>query len=149
MSDDSWLELATIPTPAVALGASRRIAGESFEQLMVARCTFVADGNAANRFLALDVSSGDDAVIARVQSATPVTAGLTARFTWAVGLGVTGASASGEQILPLPDVMFPPGFKFTIGATNIQATDQLSVISMYVRRWPSGEWKPSRGARPV
>lgn len=148
MYGNSWLETFRIVDPAVATGVSRRIPGETFEQLMIARCTLVADAGVANRFVACDVFDGDNTAVSRISSTTAVTAGQTAAFTFAVGVGTLIAGGVGEHLLPLPDVPFPPGFDFVISLANAQAGDQLSTIFFYVRRWPTAAWAPSRGAQP-
>lgn len=149
MHGNSWLEMFRIAQPAVAVGASRRIPGETFEQLMVVRFTLVADVNVANRFVAVDVVDGDAIVVSRIASTTAVTAGLTSRFTFAVGIGTLAAGGVNEQMLPLPEVPFPPGFAHTISIANVQAGDQISAISFYLRRWPSAAWARSDGAMPA
>lgn len=149
MHGNSWLELFRIAQPGVALGVSRRIPGETFEQLMVVRFTLVADATVANRFVAVDVTDGDAVVVSRIASTTAVTAGLTARFTFAVGIGTVAAGGVNEQMLPLPEVPFPPGFTHAVSIASVQAGDQLSAISFYLRRWPSATWAPSSGAMPA
>lgn len=148
MHDNSWLEYFTIPQPAVASPADRRIPGETFEQLNVARCTLTADGTAANRFVTLDYLNGDGGIVARVQPGLAVTAGIVASFTWSIHLGYFFTGVATEQACSIPVSPMPAGFTFRIAIGNAQAGDQLSAVSMYVRRWPTSMWAPPTGAIP-
>lgn len=148
MSDNSWLEYFTIAQPGVALNAERRIPGETYERLDVARCILTADGNAANRFITLDYLNGDGGIVARIPPVAAVTAGLVGRFTFSIHLGYALAGAATEQAISILTSPMPPGFTFRISIDNVQAGDQLSAVSMYIRRWPTSEWAPPSGATP-
>lgn len=148
MPDIDWVESVRVPQPAAGANATRRVQGETFERLEIVRCTLVASGAAANRFVAVDYLDGDDTVIARVQSGTAVTAGLTTAFTFGKDVSIALNSGTSEQLLPLIGSVLPPGFKVRINVVNRDVADQLSSIVFHVCRYPSGLWVPSGGASP-
>jgi hypothetical protein len=147
-SYEDWYQLIPLADPAAGAAATYRIPGETWECIHTARFTYVASVAVANRFLTVDLLDGDSAPFARIMSPTALTAGLTRSITYAHGLGDFTVSAGGEETAPLPKLVLPPGFTVQLTAVSIDAGDQISDVSIYVTRAPSGEWADSPGSRP-
>lgn len=144
----SFTDTVRIPAPAAGANATRRIPGEYYERLETARFSLTASAAVANRFVSVDYLDGDNNVVARYQSATAVTAGQTIGFTFSTEIGSEQAGGSGEQLLPITEVVYPPGFKVRVTVANIDVADQLSTIFATIRHYPSQEWVASPGATP-
>lgn len=149
MSDDqSHIQILPLATPGAGANASRRIPGEFYETLYAARFKLVASAAVANRFVSLDYLDGDNNILARIPSTTAVTAGQTTFFTFGIGLSLSLSGAVGEQLLPLLEVMYPPGCKFQVTVGAIDVADQISAGFLTICRVPSQHWEQSRGSTP-
>jgi len=144
----AWPEIIAIVDPPAGSGITRRIPSETFERLDTVRVRLTASAAVANRFVSVDALDGDDNILTRVQSATAITAGQTSRITFARNIAAVLSGGTTEQLLPLPDVLYPPGCEFRVTVGNIDVGDQLSEVRLIVSRYPSGLWVPSRGAIP-
>lgn len=144
----AWTQLLVIPDPAAGAGISREIPGETYERLDSVRLQLTASAAVANRFVSVDILDGDNALLARIQSTTAITAGQVARLTFLRGIGALTAGGTTEQLLPLPDIIYPAGCEFRVVVGNVDAGDQIASARFVVTRFPTGAWPPSRGAIP-
>lgn len=147
-SPAKWVEIARLAQPAAGANGTRRIPGETYERLDAVRFLLTASAVAGNRFVSVDYLDGDSTVIARVQSTTAVTAGTAVAFTFGVGLTLATSGGTGEQLLPLLDIVLPPGCRFRVTIGNIDVGDQITNILLTLTRIPSQLWAPSRGSTP-
>ncbi len=146
--DLEWRQHVSLITPGAGASATRKIPGETFERLDVIRFQLTTSAAVANRFAMVDVLDGDQNVVCRVPSTNAVAASLTVRFTFIYGLALSLNSAANEQVLGLPDVLYPPGFTFRVFVSAMDAADQISNVFATVLRVPSDAWSPSTGATP-
>ena len=130
---DRWtFEPVTIGSPAVATGFTKRVAGSDVWRVLSVSFVLVADGNAASRIARVEYLNAAGDVFAAVASPFTVTAGVTSRLTFAVGLQQFGANAAAHIGGPLPDLILMDGLAVRVAVTAIQAGDQLSGISLFV-----------------
>jgi hypothetical protein len=109
-------------------GASRwRVQSLSF--------VLVADANAANRIPRVEYLDAAGNVFAAVAAPFVLTATLTARFTFAIGILQFGANAAAQIGASLPDLKLNPGLAVRVAVTGIQATDQISGAALFVDQW--------------
>ena len=143
-----WHESIRTRQPAPGAAVVFSVPGETYMRIDMVRVTLVASAAVANRYVAVDYLDGDLTIAGRIASPNALTAGLTRGFTAAFGAGASALSAGGEELLPLADVMLPPGFKLRITAIGLDVGDQFSAATLHTRRYPSTAWEMSQGARP-
>lgn len=148
MYPNAFSELVELRTPAVGQPATHKITGEFFTRLDFSIFTYVAGPTVASRFEAVEILNGDNEVVFRVTSSSTLAAGATRRTSVCYQIGALVAAAPGEQLLPFPNTLLPPGFSYRFTATGIQADDQISSAALYLLRVPSGAWVPSPGSAP-
>lgn len=144
----TFYDFPPFATPGAGLPATRRIPGETFERLDALRFLFTASAAVANRFVSVDVLNGDQTVAVRIQTPTAVTAGLAIQFNFVRGMELFSSTAGGEQLAPLPDLIFPPGYLIRITAAGIDVADTITAIRPMMTRYPSDLWERSKGAMP-
>lgn len=148
MCGKGWLELIPARSPAAGAAFTYRFPGETYTALVAVAFTLTTSAAVANRYPELAILDGDGGAIFRVASPTALVASLARRTYLAADMGGVVTSPSGDESLPFPDTMFPPGFQARITATALDAADQLSGIRLYVRRESSGDWGPATGSIP-
>lgn len=129
---------ATLAQPAVATGYTRQVKGNYCERLVLASAVLVTDANVANRALNLEVQDADSNVVARLSPQAVQTAGLTWRYTWAVGVSASNMSAALAQLVAIPALILQPGWKYVWTITGVQAGDQLGALTGLVEQFPTG-----------
>lgn len=148
MGYEEFYQLEPIAKPAAGNGMARKIPGETWEKLLFARTTFTSSVAVANRLVFMDFLDGDGNTIGRFQSNSAQAASLTTGYTFGVQLSSTAVGGTSEVDVAIPDAILYPGFSVSFGAFAIQAADQFGTASLYVCRYPSGEWADSPGATP-
>jgi hypothetical protein len=135
---DGWAEHEprAIPTPAVATGFTYVVPGTVRERIMAVSFVLVADANAANRLPRVEYLNAAGDVFASVAAPFVLTATLTSRFTFAVGLQQFGANAAAQIGGPLPPLKLNSGLSVRVSVGAVQAGDQISVASLFVDQWP-------------
>lgn len=125
-------EPVTIGSPAVALGFTYTAPFSETTRVLGASFQLVTDANAANRIARLEYLNAAGAVFFTVASPFTVTANLTSRLNFGVGLQQFGANAAAQIGGPLPDFPLCGGLAVRLAVTAIQAGDQVQGISLYV-----------------
>lgn len=148
MCERGWLELIPARSPAAGAAFVYSFPGETYTALMAVSFTLTTSAAVANRYPELAVLDGDSNVIFKVASPTALAASLVRRTYFASDMGAVVSSPSGDESLPFPDTVFPPGFKARITATALDVADTITGIRLYVRRLSSGDWGPATGAEP-
>jgi hypothetical protein len=134
--------------PAAGAAFLYRFPGETYTGIVAVSAQIVTSAVVANRYAEAAILDGDSAVITRVASPTAVAASTTRRTYFAADMGGTVTSPSGDEALPFPDTVFPPGFQLRVTANGIDIGDQVSNVKLYVRRVPSGDMGVMTGATP-
>lgn len=148
MGYEDFYQIFPIASPAAGSPVNHRVPGETWEQVKLAHVQFVTSAAVANRQVFLDYLDGDANVFARFEFVFNQAASQTLTYTWCdqYGAGVTPAGA--DATTGLHAVMMPPGTTVRISAKNIDVADQFSQASLYLCRYPSGDWAESPGATP-
>lgn len=135
---DDWRqhEPITVGAPAVATGFTHRVPGSTVQRIRSVSFVLVADANAANRIARVEYLNAAGDVFAAVGSPFTVTAAVTSRLTFAIGLQQFGANAAAQIGGPLPDFLLQAGLAIRVAVASIQAGDQLSGISLFVDQLP-------------
>ena len=128
-------EVVTVGSPAVATGFTRTVPGASRWRIQSVSFVLVADANAANRIPRVEYLDAAGNVFAAVAAPFNLTANLTARFTFAIGVIQFGANAAAQIGASLPDLHLNPGLSVRVAVGGVQAGDQISGAALFVDQW--------------
>jgi hypothetical protein len=132
-----WLD---VTTPAAGANASVVVGGENSIRVVAARATLVTDANVASRVLTLDYLDGRGNTRCRNGAGVTVTASDTGEtYEWNNSRGSAEWNTGTPVFAPLAPLLIPPGCTIRFTVTNIQAGDQLSALSLWVERFPTGD----------
>jgi hypothetical protein len=135
---DDWAqhEPVTVGAPAVATGFTHRVPGATVQRIRSVSFVLVADANAANRIARVEYLDAAGAVFAAVAAPFTVTANITSRLTFGIGIQQFGANAAAQIGGPLPDLLLQAGLAVRVAVAAIQAGDQISGASLFVDQYP-------------
>lgn len=142
-------EIVAVANPAVGVGFTYKTSGKYWERIVSVDFKLVADANAANRIVTLAYQDQDSREFARVASPFVQVATITTQYAFAIGLQQFGAASAASIGGPLPSLFLRPGHKLVGSVAAIQATDQLSLITLYIERFPTGPEGYRQGAYVV
>lgn len=132
-----WLN---ITAPAAGLTFTHTIGGSHYERILAARATFTSDANAANRLVTLDFVNARGTTFVQNGASTVITANTTGQvFEWDIGRTVAEWNANTPIWSPLARFLMPPAFTVVFNVSNIQVGDQLTGLSMWVEKFPTGK----------
>jgi hypothetical protein len=142
-----WIDVAA---PAAGATASVSVEGAWYMRVLAARLSLTTDATAANRLVTLDFINARGITYVQNGAAVVVTASTTAQvFQWQIGRTVSEWAANTLVWVPLDEAIMPPGFSVKFNVTNIQATDQISGLRLWVEKFPSGPRGYPQGAVPA
>lgn len=133
--EDYAHEVVTVASPPAATGFSKVVPGASRWRVQSVSFVLVADANAANRIPRVEYLDASGGVFAAVAAPFVLTANLTARFTFAIGVVQFGANAAAQIGASLPALHLNPGLSVRVAVTGIQVGDQISGAAMFVDQW--------------
>lgn len=148
MGYESYRELIRPLPPAAGTDFVYRIPGEVYSSIEIVKFTLTTSAAVANRVPGITYQDGDGNDFAQIYSSNTVVASSTITTTLSDSLCSDNYTASGASKGCIPHVLLPPGFKIRLDVVGIQAGDQISNVSIFVCRYPSGEWAESTGAVP-
>lgn len=128
-------EPITIGSPAVATGFTHRVTGATRQRIITVSFVLVADANAANRIPRVEYLNAAGDVFAAVAAPFTVTANITSRLTFGIGIVQFGANAAAQIGASLPDLHLNAGLAVRVAVAAIQAGDQISGASLFVDQW--------------
>jgi len=100
-------------------------------RLQAANARLVTDANAANRVVTIDYLDPSGALTASNGGAAVQVASLTNDYRWQHDRGVAEWNVNTPLFAPLDPTLLPPGFQVRFTVANMQATDQLSALSLF------------------
>lgn len=131
-----WIDVAT---PAAGATASVVVDGKYSLRVLAATATITTDANVANRVVTLDYVNARGVTYMRNGASLLVTASTTAQaFYWSNKWSVSEWNTGTPVWVPLLDVIMPPGFTVKFNVDNIQATDAISALRLWVEKFPTG-----------
>lgn len=131
-----WLD---VPAPAAGATASVTVDGRWYMRVLAARLSLTTDANAANRLVTLDYIDARGVTRLRNGAGVVVTANTTAQtFEWDANRTVAEWAANTPVFVPCAPWLLSPGFTVKFNVTNIQATDQISALNLWVEKFPTG-----------
>ena len=133
-------QVVAIPTPAVASGFTFVYSTAEYWRVCSLCFQLVADANAANRIVFLDLVDGAGNKLGRSSAGFNQTATLTTVYTFSPDISVYGANGAASIGAACPGLWLHPGAKITVGVTNVQAGDQISAINLAVDQVFTGSY---------
>lgn len=131
-----WVD---VPAPAAGAETAFTVDGGYAIRLLAARSILTTDANVANRSHTVDYVDARGNVRVRNGAGLVVTASTSAQgFEWSSSRAIAEWASNTPIYAPLFPAILPPGFTIRFEVTNMQAGDQLSGLSLYVERFPTG-----------
>lgn len=128
-----WL---AVTTPAAGATASLTLEGRWSIRILGARLSITTDANVADRFVSIDYLDGRDRTFYRNGAGLVVTASTTAaEFEFQANRTVGEWAANTPIFAPIAPWFMPTGFKVKFNVVNIQATDAISGLALWVERF--------------
>jgi hypothetical protein len=129
-----------VTTPAAGATASYTVPGDYYVRVVAARLSITTDANAANRLITLDYISGRGVTYMQNGAGLVVTASTTAQvFQWDAHRTVAEWAANTPVFAPLLSAFLPPSWVIKFNVANIQATDAISALRLWVENFPTGQ----------
>lgn len=134
-----WIEAGGPPvavqitTPAAGVEPRTIIPDNTYYRLIAVAFDFVSSAVVANRYIRVDFSDDQQSNFNYSQLPTAVTAGLTTHMSMAVGQGAAVAPQAVRQSGPIPDLILPPGYSWSISVPGIDAGDQVQAIHALIQ----------------
>lgn len=131
-----WLDVAS---PAAGATASVTVDGRFSLRVLVARLSLTTSADVANRLVTIDYIDGRGVTRAVNGAGVVVTASTTGQaFEFDAHRTVGEWAANTPVFAPLAPWILPPGSVVKFNVTNIDNTDQISGLSLWVEKFPSG-----------
>jgi hypothetical protein len=136
-----------VAPPAAGLNASVTVDGAWACRVIAARALLTTSAVVANRFVTLDYVDARGNVRASSGGAVAVPASQTnVRQEWHYNRGVISSGAGAPTVAPLLFTFLPPGFTIRFTVANIDATDALTSLSLWLEKFPTGSHGYPSGA---
>jgi hypothetical protein len=128
-------EYIQLQAPAAGADFTQAIGGAFFVRLVSVFVRLVADANVASREVVVSYETGENNRYGLAGINTTVTASNTADYYFGAFVPEAVATVDNSALVPLPQVLLPPGHQFKIHVVNIQVGDQLSRIRVVWERF--------------
>lgn len=131
-----WIDVAS---PAAGANASFTVDGAWSIRVLAARARLTTSVTVANRFVSLDYVDARTVVRGSSGASVAVPASQTnQQHEWDYNRAAASSGTGAPTASPLLFTWLPPGFTIRFTVLNIDTTDQLSGLSLWVEKWPTG-----------
>lgn len=142
-----WID---VTQPAAGATTSVTVDGAWQLRVIAARATITTDANAANRLITLDYINARGITYVQNGASVLVTANTTAQvFEWDRNRGLAEWNTGTPVFAPVLSDWLPPGFTVKFNVASIQVGDQLSSLSLWVEKLPTGIESGPQDAFPL
>lgn len=133
-----WEQGVPVPAPAAGVASTgRTITGTFWERILLARASFVTSAVVGNRTITARILDPNGNVYWESPASGTVAASSTVVIN-ASHIEITTVSASGLQLVAIPDILLPSGWQFTLLAAGaVDVGDQWSTLNLFVQQVPS------------
>lgn len=131
-----WLD---VTQPAAGANASVTVPGDWGCAVIAARAVLTTSATVANRFVSIDYVDARGTVRASSGTAVAIPASQTnVQTDFQSGRGSVMSASGSPTAAPLLYTYLPPGFTIRFTVLNIDTTDQLSKLSLWLAKYPTG-----------
>lgn len=148
MGYESWSELVTVATPAAGAAATLTVPSDWYLELMIVRARLTTSAAVANRVPFLEYQNSDGTAFADFNSGQTIPASGAQIITWSAPHGQVVTTGNFHVNSGMQPIMLPPGFKLSISADALDPADQWDRVTLWCRKYPTGEVGEPYGARP-
>lgn len=133
-----WEQGVPVPAPAAGVASiGRTVTGVFWERVRLARASFTTSAAVGNRSVSVRILDPNNNVYWESPAAGVVAPSSTVVVN-ASTLALTVLSASGLQLVALPDMLLPSGWTFTLLAAGaVDVADQWSALNLFLQQVPS------------
>lgn len=143
-------EYVSVTTPAAGATASYIIPGSFAARVLAARLSITTDANVANRLVTLDYIDSRGVTRLRNGVGNVITASTTAQtFEWDCNRTIAEWATNTPIFAPVAPLILYPGWSVKFNVTNVQATDAISGLSLWVEQFQTGPRGYQLGVGPV
>ncbi len=149
MSHQAWNELLPRPAnPAAATNLIHTVDSKAQEAMLLVRYTLTTSASVGNRTPYVAYTDGDGTEFARFTSGLVVAASGSMIMTYAARYWTALTGGTVFNTVAISDIPLLPGYHVVVGADAMLAGDQISGVSFYVRRLPTGSLGEATGVNP-
>lgn len=132
-----WQERVIVPNPPPGQSWSYTADGRYYERVITATFTLVTSAAVANRFPQLFLFDNNGVEVTSVPVSGTIVASTTLNVKLQQLAPTYSNGVSGGSFGFLPDILIPPGWKWSLTVFGEDAADQLSSIVLLVQRYPN------------
>jgi hypothetical protein len=145
----AYPQWVAVTTPAAGATASYTVSGLAGIRPLAARLSLTTDANAANRLVTVDYIDAKGNTWMQNGAGLVVTANTTAQtFVFDAHRTVAEWAANTPVFAPLAPFFLPPSFSVKFNVAAIQATDQISGLSLWFDTFQTDDF-PAAGRRVI
>jgi hypothetical protein len=131
-----WVD---VPQPGAGAAASFLVDGPWSVRVIAARARLTTSAAVANRFVSLDYVDARSNVRASSGASVAVPASQTnQQHEWHYNRAAASSGSGAATASPLLFAFLPPGMTVRFTVANVDAADQLSGLTLWVEKWPTG-----------
>lgn len=136
---EGYVDYVDVTQPAAGAVAAFSVPGQYGVIVLAARAKLTTSASVANREVSLDVINANAVTRWRNPAPAVQAAGVSNQaYEWNGGFANAIAVTNGPMIVPVLDVIVPPGWSIQFTVDTVQAADQLSGLSLTVLKVPTG-----------
>lgn len=136
---EAYVDYIDVGQPSAGANAAASVPGQYGVIVLAARASLTTSASVANREVSLDVINANAVTRWRNPAPAVQAAGVTGqKYEWNSGWANAIAVTNGPMVMPLLDVIVPPGWSIQFTVDTVQAADQLSGLSLTVLKVPTG-----------
>ena len=136
---EGYVDYIDVTQPAAGSNAAVSVPGQYGIIVLGGRATLTTSATVANRLVSLDVINANASTRLRNPAPATLPASQTnQRYEWNGGYANALSITNGPMVVPVSDLLVPPGWTVQITVDNIAAADQLAGVSLVVVKVPTG-----------
>lgn len=133
-----FTRIVAVPPVGAGTQVSVRSDGAEVWRPMLVSVQLATSAVVANRGLFLALLDDDGNILYRIPQTTAVVASATVLAQWAQNAPGAFAGANGDLVSFIPSLLVYGGYSLVVGASALDAGDQISKARMYVEAYPAG-----------
>ncbi len=128
-------EPVALGSPAAGANLTATVPGSVEWEVQSVSFLYTASSNSATRIPFFKVVDWGGTIVCMVQTPYTLVASDASQISFGVGVQQFGANSAANIGAGIPALRLGDGMRIVLGATAINATDQISAARIFVRRW--------------